>query len=199
MPFRQIEKEAAMIIKRILSWSILMALCSVVTAQAARAEQPIIIPIVLVVCQNSGQGNTMGRPIVQTAVYKSQEVGRQTYATVPELSAYTRKVLIEASRANPDSWKVQRVEFRRLEHARSTGSGRTEISVPMVLKLVIGGEVATHVSVYPSTDRPRDRWTEAQGPVVPATDLLTGKPTAVRPEYVKEYQQIVRSEKNNAD
>jgi len=182
-----------MMSKNILIWSVCIVLSGLAAVPVARAEQPIIIPVVLVVSQGTGQVSSMGRPEVQTALYRMQNVGSQspeTASNVPEDAGNARVV---KNGARPDNLGAYRVELYTVKHVRLNASCTAEISLPVVLKLVINGDVTTDVSIGRSPDVPREHGTKSGGPVIPAVDLLTGRPTTVRPEYIAEYRRIVGS------
>lgn len=182
-----------MINKRILSLTVCVVMGSVAAAPSAWAEQHIIIPVVLVVSQTTGRAVCKRYPKVQTALYRIQGENRQSHGTLGSSSGGTKT----ASEVRAGVWllnnSTQRVELCGPNPVRSQSSPLTEIRVPMVLKLVIKRGVATDVSIGRAHSAARSQSGRSEGPVIPAVDLLTGGPTTVRPEYIAEYQEIVRS------
>lgn len=180
-----------MMSKHILIWSVCMVICGLAAVPVARAEQPIIIPVVLVVTQAAGQANSMSRPEVQTALYRIQDVGSPPRAAASTDPVDSGNAAAAGHGALPDNLQASRVVFHTGNHVRLNVSGPTRITLPVVLKVVIDGKVATNVSIDHVTEVAQER--ETKGPLIPAVDLLTGRPTTVRPEYIEEYQRIVRS------
>jgi len=179
--------------KLILNWSVVMVICGIAAVPVARAEQPIIIPVVLVVSQAGGQASTMSRPEVQTALYRIHDVGSQSRAAASPNPVDSGNAAVARHGAGPDQVRANRVEFHPGKDVRVNVSGPNGITLPVVLKVVINGKVAANVSIDRVTDVPQEHETKSEGPVIPAVDLLTGRPTTVRPEYIEEYQRIVGS------
>ncbi len=182
-----------MVTKRIVSWSVTMILIGVAAVPVAWAEQPIIIPVILVVSKVAGQVDSMGRPKVQTALYKVEDLGKPSHATLLSLSENIGRERVVRNGDRQAANGLHHGDFGTLKRVRLNASGSTEISLPVVLKVVINGEAAAGVSICYSSDTPREHGTKPQGPVISAVDLLTGRPTTVGHDYIEEYQQIVKS------
>ncbi len=182
-----------MIIKRILSWSVWMVMACIATAPVAGAEQPIIVPVILIVSQNSDRSNVTAPPKLQTAVYRIRAAGKQPSAKVPNLPEDSGTARTMRNEVRLEDCTVRRVDFVSLNPGVSNASGSTELSLPVLLKVVINGREATDVSISCALQEPDRQWTEWREPVIPATDLLTGRSTTVRPEYMEEYHRMVGS------
>ncbi|MFH1115074.1 MAG: hypothetical protein V1792_14280 [Pseudomonadota bacterium] len=181
-----------MMIKRILTWSVLMVMACVATVPVAGAEQPIIIPVILVVSQDTNLPNPAAPLKLQAAVYSIRAADKQPPATLPSLPQAAGTERAERDEVRLDDCSVHRVDVVSLIHGKADASGSMEVSLPMLLKMTIrGGEAAVSISCGPHGSG--RQWTDRQGPVIPATDLLTGRPTTVRPEYTEEYHRIVGS------
>jgi hypothetical protein len=182
-----------MIIKRIFSWSVWMVTAIMATVPAAWAEQPIIVPVIFVVSQQTDRSDVTAPVKLQTAVYRVRAVGKQSSETVPDFAENTGMTRMMKSEVLLQDYEVRRVDLVSLSHNGSKASGAMELNLPVLLKVIIKDQGVTDVSLSCAPHRSSvGQLTELRGPVIPATDLLTGRPTTVRPEYVEEYHRIVR-------
>lgn len=180
-----------MLIKRILTWSVLMVMVCVATVPVAGAEQPIIIPVILVVSQDTNLPKSSAPLKLQAAVYGIRAADKQPPATsLPQVAATEHA---ERDEARLDDCSVHRVDVVSLIHGKTDASGSMEVSLPMLLKMTIRGGDAADVSLSCGPHGSAGQRTDRRGPVVPATDLLTGRADTVRPEYIEEYHRIIGS------
>ncbi|MDQ7781872.1 MAG: hypothetical protein RDU20_03270 [Desulfomonilaceae bacterium] len=188
-----------MILKRILNWAVHMVLGSLVAVPVVRAEQPIILPLILVVPQAASGAVSEGGPRVRTAVYTVPDVGAKSYSTEPDFCPGTTHEGILKSLIRSDDHAAHRIELHTLNHVRSGAGPHTELHVPVVLKIVLNGGMVRDISICRPSDLDgiQNQRAATPGAVIPAVDLVTGEPTVVRPEYVTEYRSIAGPDQDN--
>lgn len=181
-----------MINNRIFSWSVWIVLCCALTAPVAVAEQPIIIPVIFMLSPAVDGSDALRSPMGQATLYRSDpgKVSGQTF--VSRVCVRHVKNVDNGKQEQAKRYDSTLSACVPLSHTTQNTSKIAEGNRPIVLTVAMNREATANVSIRISMGAMCGVSAEPDRAFIPAVDLMTGEATTVRPEHIKEYQELAR-------